>query len=370
MHPILKLIAEVQRSVSCASATYTKTPPTLARPGRLASLIARGEERRLKNQNRFGVPIPRFCIFSVTWRCNLNCVGCYAKNYVFRGDLPLQEIRRVITESCDLGAFFFIIAGGEPLLMPGLIDVLAEIRDGLFFLFTNGTMLQAGHAEAIARAANILPIVSIEGVEQFTDRRRGEGTGRKVAEAMQTLRRAEVPFGLSTMATHPNVELVTSRRWFNTMWDAGARFAFLVDYIPFPRNYDASLVLTDEDRALKAEALKARGEEGRPLVMNFPPDEYADGGCQSAGLSFIHVNADGYVEPCPFSHYAADNVRNKPLVDILGSEFFCRLRDRFGKMPSPSGECLLFAHDDEVASIASETGAFSTEQGRFQDIAT
>ena len=114
--------------------------------------------------------------------------------------------------------------------------------------------------------------------------------------------------------------------------------------------------------AFKRRALAERYAEARPLVMNFPPDEYAEGTCQAAGRGFIHVNADGFVEPCPFSHYAADNVLDKPLAEILGSEFFRGLRAHMDAQGDMGGACLLFATEPRVREIAARSGAFCTER--------
>jgi len=76
----------------------------------------------------------------------------------------------------------------------------------------------------------------------------------------------------------------------------------------------------------------------------------------------IHINADGYVEPCPFCHYAADSVHEKSLPEILASPFFTELRARLDHLPNPRSECLLSTHLDHVRGIAGKTGAFSTER--------
>jgi MoaA/NifB/PqqE/SkfB family radical SAM enzyme len=361
MQPIEQVISDLERGLAQALAEGEALPSLLSDPGRLLAVVADGEARRVASQERLGVPVPRFCLFSVTWRCNLNCVGCYAKNYTRGRELSPEEIRRVLAEAAELGSTFFVIVGGEPLTVPGIIDMLAERQDALFFLFTNGTLLQEHHAEAVLRAGNILPIVSVEGDRTLTDYRRGGGTGEKVARAMAILQQANVAFGFSAMVTHRNLRTVTSRQWFDQLWDAGARYGYLIDYIPFPRGLDASLVLTNEDRTLKTGLVLERQQEARPLVLNFPPDEYATGGCQSAGRSFLHINADGFVEPCPFSHWAVDNLRDTSLAGALSSEFFCRLRETFADEPNPLGECLLFARGDEVAELAAASGAFATE---------
>ena len=75
----------------------------------------------------------------------------------------------------------------------------------------------------------------------------------------------------------------------------------------------------------------------------------------------IHINADGNVEPCPFSHYAVDNVTEKSLPEILTGEFFTRIRDELCTLPNQSQSCLLNLHSEKVAALAEELGGRSTE---------
>ena len=59
------------------------------------------------------------------------------------------------------------------------------------------------------------------------------------------LRAEKGRFAFSSMVTHQSLSCVTSRAWFDQLWTAGARFGFLIDYIPFPHSLDEALVLTD-----------------------------------------------------------------------------------------------------------------------------
>lgn len=328
---------------------------------KLLSIIKKRDKYRLKNQNKLNISIPPVCIFSLTWRCNLNCKGCYAKNYSHKEDLKIDEIRRIIKEACELGTYMFIVVGGEPLMVPGIMEILHEQKEGFFLLFTNGTLLNLEYARKLKKAENIFPIISVEGEALLSDYRRGSGVGKKIEDAMNILHDFKIPFGFATVATHRNLKDITSRKWLKSLWDLGARFGFIIDYIPFPKDLDESLMLTDEDRLFKKEELKKCRAESKAVLFNFPPDEYYEGNCQGAGRGFIHINADGYVEPCPFSHYAADNVKDKSLEEILKSNFLKKLRDQFYNMSNPKGECLLFANSKQVESIANETGAFNTE---------
>ena len=185
-----------------------------------------------------------------------------------------------------------MIAGGEPLLVDGIVEELSKVKDAFFLLFSNGTLLDSERVRQVKKAKNIMPIISIEGGESATDDRRGEGVGQNIARAMQLMNRSHVPFGFSTMLTHLNLREATQRDWVGQLWRMGTRFGFFIDYIPIEGNLCDDFVLTDEDRAYKEGILLKRKAETRPPIFNLPSDEYAGGGCKSAGKGFIHINAD------------------------------------------------------------------------------
>jgi MoaA/NifB/PqqE/SkfB family radical SAM enzyme len=292
------------------------------------------------------------CFFSVTWSCNLECAGCYAKGLQTDDNLTYDEIARILAETTDAGTVLYAIAGGEPLSVPGILHLLAAARSGIFLVFTNGTLIDEAAVRIIGSAGNILPVISIEGDADETDTRRGDGVGEAVARVMRLLGGAHVPFAFSTMLTHRNLERVTSRAYHAAMWEAGARLGFLVDYIPIPGSYDSALELTADDRAKKREAVAHRRAEARPFVVNFPEAEYASAGCMSAGAGFVHISANGNLEPCTFSHYSTNNLRTSSYLEALDSDFFREIRSRFAGRDNPTGTCMLFANEPEVAEIA------------------
>ena len=223
--------------------------------------------------------------------------------------------------------------------------------------------MDESQADILVEVPNVFPILSIEGTDEHTDSRRGAGAGAKVRDAMGLLKARNLAFGISVMVSPENLSEVTSRKWFDHIWDMGVRFAFLIDYVACSGKPEKSLALSPEDMDRKKIALDARWDEARPLVINFPVDEYSnDAPCQAAGGGMMHINADGNVEPCPFSHYAVDNVKEKSLIEILGGEFFARIRDELCTLPNPSKSCLLSRHVPEVSALATELGGGCTER--------
>jgi MoaA/NifB/PqqE/SkfB family radical SAM enzyme len=357
MHPLLLYLTLF---LNQAIKSPLALPGLLSRTKRFISASKNGEKKRLLMEKTHQVNIPFMCIFSVTWRCNLRCKACYALNYSVKEQLSLEEICATIAECRELGTYFFIIAGGEPLLVNGLLEKIATFKDAFFLFYTNGTLLEP-HIPVLKKAHNILPVLSIEGEEQYMDSRRGEGVAVKVNKAMSLLAKSHIPFAFATMITHQNMPLVTSRKWLDQQWQRGARFGFYTDYIPFEKNKEDAFILTDEDRMLKEKALRQIKKEAKPSVFNLPPDEYDQGECMAAGKGMIHINADGNVEPCPYSHFAADNIRDSSIMEILQSDFFKELRATIKTLENPRKECLLFSHKKEVENIAKKTGAVWSE---------
>jgi len=330
-------------------------------PLRFLSFIVRRRRHRDRRMRELGIPIPGYCMLSVTGRCNLDCTACYAKSFGAEADMPPEVIHRVLAEAEDLGIHYFLIVGGEPLVVPGLLDTLMKARRTIFFLYTNATLLDRKLVAGIARAPNILPVVSIEGDRADTDLRRGEGVFARAEAAMRLMREARVLFGFCVMVTHRNMELVTSRAWLDSMWERGAVIGVLADYTPYAGECIETLALTPEDRVRKRRLVDERKREARPYVVNFPPDEYRAGGCGSAGRVFMHIGPAGHVEPCPLCRYSADNVNEKTLRESLASLFFTELRRRSPGWEHDGESCMLLAHEPKVAAIAAETGAARTD---------
>jgi MoaA/NifB/PqqE/SkfB family radical SAM enzyme len=147
------------------------------------------------------------------------------------------------------------------------------------------------------------------------------------------------------------------------MWDLGCRLGFFIDYIPFKNDFRPEYVLIAEDFQIKAELVNNLRKDNHPCIVNFPPDEYLmNNGICMAGKTSVHVNADGWLEPCPYSHYASDNLLDTPLIEALQSKFFETLDEELISEKNQSNTCHLFALEKRVKEVAQKSGAESKDQ--------
>lgn len=69
-----------------------------------------------------------------------------------------------------------------------LIRLCEKHSDCLFLCFTNGTLIDEAFADEMLRGGNFVPAISLEGFEEATDFRRGNGVFQKATAAMKLLR--------------------------------------------------------------------------------------------------------------------------------------------------------------------------------------
>jgi MoaA/NifB/PqqE/SkfB family radical SAM enzyme len=94
---------------------------------------------------------PRLAVYYVTMQCNLNCRYCEdfgaRRNHQVVPALPLEDAKQIL-KVIRTGMDRLWLTGGEPLMFPGILDLLAYARDDLKFreisLITNGTLLANG----------------------------------------------------------------------------------------------------------------------------------------------------------------------------------------------------------------------------------
>ena len=330
-------------------------PRFAVRALRLLSRQRRAAKVRQVNKEK-GVHVPPFSIFSITGKCNLCCVGCYA-NLLHRSDRPElsnDRISRLLSEARDLGVSIMLIAGGEPFLREGLLDLTAQAPEILFLLFTNATLLDDVAVERLKTQPHVVPILSLEGDETLTDARRGAGSHAKVLAAMKRLKARHVFFGTSTTLTRDNYELATSRKHLRGLLKRGSRLFYYINYIPVEPGTEH--LQLPGPQVQEFEQLLSGYRKTLPcLFIAFPHDEIALGGCLAAGRGFVHINAYGDVEPCPFSPYSDRNLAEASLLEAIQSPLLRRIRESGVKLDETDGLCALWSRKEWVEGLLSRS---------------
>ena len=312
--------------------------------------------RRLKSE-KAGLHIPPFLIASITKSCNLRCSGCYARELhtcaeeVRDTQMTCTRWSEIFREAENLGISFILLAGGEPLMRRDVVVKAADSKNILFPIFTNGLLIDDFYIDLFSKNRNLLPVLSIEGYQEETDQRRGQGTYKALMEVMNRLNDNGIVYGTSVTVTTQNIEEVSGTNFVDNLLKLGCKIFFYVEYVPAEKGTDYLAPTEKERDSLAGRLTELRSDYKDILFLSFPGDEKATGGCLAAGRGFFHINSDGGAEPCPFSPQSDTNLREVSLKDALKSPLFVRLDSEGLLLGDHKGGCMLFEKKAEVDAL-------------------
>ena len=321
----------------------------------------KGDEIRKK----YNCNVPWAILLDPTSACNLHCKGCWAAEYGNKLNLTYDEIDSIIRQGKEMGTYFYIYTGGEPLVRKKDLIKLCEVHsDAIFMCFTNGTLIDEQFAADMMRVKNFVPVISVEGYEESMDSRRGDGTYQRAVKAMNLLKSHRLPFGNSICYTKNNIDAVTSDEFYDMLIEHGSRFAWYFHLMPVGMDATPELMPTKEQREYMYHRLReVRGFEGGKeiFVMDFQNDGEYVGGCIAGGRNYCHINPKGDVEPCVFIHYSGANIREKSLLECLQQPLFMAYRDNQPFNDNMLRPCPMLENPEILERIVNETGAHSTD---------
>ena len=344
--------AQVARVFRYAARAAWKNPRQVLFFSRIGTAQARSARVRAELRKE-GVQVPPLLIASITNRCNLHCRGCYARvrRHTRRPELTDEQWAGLFAQAKELGVSIIMLAGGEPLLRPGILEVTRKFPGIISPLFTNGLLLDDAVIRKLRALPQVIPVLSIEGWEPETDTRRGMGVFETVAAAAGHLGEAGLFYGASLTVTRRNFAAVTEEGLVQALIGTGCRMFVFVEYTPAEPGTE-ELTLLPVQRAKLVEFSTGLQARSRSVFIVFPGDEEQFGGCLAAGRGFVHVGPDGSLEPCPFAPYSDASVATMPLKDALQSRLLRRIRDNHAELKETRGGCALWRKREWVAALA------------------
>ncbi len=323
-------------------------------------------DKRLAAMKKYDCNIPWAILIDPTAACNLKCTGCWAAEYGKSSQLSYSDLTKIISEGKELGTYVYLFTGGEPLMRKkDLIRLCEENDDCLFITFTNGTLCDDAFADELRRVGNMFLTFSIEGNEETTDFRRGNGTYNAVVSAMARLKERGVPFGASLCYTKYNADVIGSDEYADFLIDLGVLFAWYFTFMPVGAGAASELMATAAQREMMYNQIrKWRFKEQKPLfTIDFFNDGEYVGGCIAGGKQYFHINSNGDCEPCVFAHYSNSNIKDPDthLVDVLQSPIFMAYKKRQPFSDNMLRPCPVLDNPGAIKRMVNETGAKSTD---------
>ncbi|MFC2477610.1 MAG: radical SAM protein [Treponema socranskii subsp. buccale] len=324
------------------------------------NMIGWSKQENLRKKYRCNIPWA--VLLDPTSVCNLRCTGCWAAEYGNRLNLTFDEIDDIIRQGKELGIYMYIYTGGEPLVRKNDIIRLCEKHDDCTFLcFTNGTLIDEDFANEMLRVKNFVPAISLEGMQEATDSRRGSGVFDQVIRAMDILNKKKLVYGVSSCYTSANYDSITSEEYYDMLIEKGACFIWYFHYMPVGNDAVPELLLSPDQRETVYRRIREYRTRKPLFAIDFQNDAEFIGGCIAGGRRYLHINANGDIDPCVFIHYSDSNIRKKSLLEALQSPLMMAYHDGQPFNDNMLRPCPMLENPQSLRDIIKRTGAKSTD---------
>lgn len=277
-------------------------------------------DKREEMRALHGCNIPWAILLDPTSACNLQCTGCWSASSGPSSHLSFEDMDSIITQGKALGVHLYLYSGGEPLLRKSdLIEIAKKHRDCAFLCFTNGTLVDEDFCREMVEMKNFITAISIEGRQDATDARRGEGSYARAVAAMETLRLYGLPYGVSCCVTSENIGAIASDEYVDALVGTGALFMWLFEYIPLGQGAPAQLMLNAEQREMLHSFVAGMRETKPLLILDFQDDSSCSDGHRASEHRCLHIGASGDINPRALTQHPGTNIRDCSLLDALKS---------------------------------------------------
>ncbi len=323
--------------------------------------------KSMRNINRFdkrqakGEPFfPAFVMISVTESCNLSCSGCWVSGGG-KKLLSLQQLDGIITGCKEKGSYFFGILGGEPLMYKGLFDIMEKHSDCYFQLFTNGILLTDEVAMWLKKMGNVTPLISIEGLEEESDARRGRNNVfERTLAGVRACRKAKLIFGAAASICKSNYNDLVSRKYIELIAKEGAHYLWYYLYRPVGADPNSSNALNKQEVLAFRKFIVEQRKDAPLFIIETYWDDKGNALCPGATGMSHHIAPSGAVEFCPPIQMAKDfiNEDGTNLKELFeNSEFLAGFR----KMTAESSRgCILLEDPQKLVEFLEQQGAIDT----------
>lgn len=120
--------------------------------------------------------------------CNLRCRHCFQGDYSSSAIMDKHRAIEILDTLAEAGVFEISLIGGEPLLHPGIIEIMQHCQklDFSTSITTNATLIDAEMADIIVETG-VSVYVSLDGIAEMHDSIRGRGSFSRTERAIKLL---------------------------------------------------------------------------------------------------------------------------------------------------------------------------------------
>lgn len=296
--------------------------------------------------------LPYLISWNLTSRCNLLCPHCYMDaGRKSEHELSTEEIKKGMDEIAGLNTrLMMVLTGGEPLLRPDIFDIVeyASEKGFITVMGSNGTLMTAKILHNLKERGLTGIGVSLDSINAANHDafRCYYGSWGLAVNALKMANDIGLKTQMDVTLTDVNSTEVDALIELGVELSVQAvNFFFLVCTGRARRSY---ISVGNYESALRTVAVKAAQEQRIMVRLRCAPhvnrilheeglSSPTEKGCP-AGLSYVRIDPEGNVTPCPYMPVSIGNIRQKPLHVLWdGDDNLGRLRQ--AQYKGKCGEC-------------------------------
>lgn len=240
-------------------------------------------------------------VVELTNRCNLACHHCFVGRHGGSENLPIEILEKILAEAPAFGFDQISFTGGEPTLYRWFGEAIRLTAQAgfRFGIVTNGSTFPRTYPRLLEhRDALELITFSLDGATAAThDGLRGDGSFRRVLQAISVCVAEGIPFSLNTVITaHNRDELPRLAELGATLGAIAVRLCHLM---PNPLTTAQGADLSPEERHhVEEELQKLTAAVTVPLIMapGFSTDDLFP--CGPLRMEGINIDVQGNLTKC------------------------------------------------------------------------
>lgn len=250
-------------------------------------------------------------------------------------------------------------------MVKGLPEILARHSDCYFQLFTNGTLLTEDMAFRLKKAGNVTPLISIEGLKEESDLRRGHtDVFERSLSGLRACRKAGLITGAAASICKSNFHQLVSRPYLDLLAREGVHYLWYYIYRPVGDQPDAANAL-DREQILELRRFIVEQRRNAPLfIIDAYWDDKGKALCPAATGMSHHISPSGAVEFCPPLQMACD-VINADASNLEEVFVHSRFLSEFRKMTAETSRgCIILENPEKLVDFLEQHQAVdSTTRG-------
>ncbi|KYK28925.1 hypothetical protein AYK20_06390 [Thermoplasmatales archaeon SG8-52-1] len=290
---------------------------------------------------------PRFGLYELTLRCNMNCIHCGSSaGQKRKKELTTEEWNKVTKQLADLNCKEITLLGGEPFIRKDWYEISKEIKDlGIKVTYmSNGFLIGEKVIKKLRKIEPKTVSVSIDGATKEThDKiRQLKNSFDRCLEVISNLKKAGINTTVITSINKLNFKELPGLRSLLINKDIVWQLQIAIPLGRFKKDlllsleeyYAAAIFIASSRQKYSQKELPIIGTHcfGYYSKILRNPMVFPWNGCQ-AGISTIGIQSNGDVKGClslPIE-FIEGNIRKNTVIEIWQKPGFCSYNRNFKK---------------------------------------